>query len=317
MKPQIYESVMNSQNDQRRLYEQVQTHKDHPFLKRYVDRGIKEGFFSDMAGALGKMHNTLVAYAWPNLISRSIIKLKPTTEALERFPLNEGAIAYLYAEGAVTRLSGKKVRTIDIPTNVLADSSEEWTREFVEDATWNVLDNAVENLGKAIGVEETEKVLALYAGIADADLATGNVLAGGNAVFGWTQLLRLWYALQSENWEANVLALNPMQVAQLLNDENFRNGQFLPSVATDVQAGVVSGILNMNVVSSTLVPNGTAYAIDKTVASIMLLRRDVSVEDWEDVKSGKYGVRGTTRFGLGVLRANAVAKMTSIKQTIT
>jgi hypothetical protein len=49
----------------------------------------------------------------------------------------------------------------------------------------------------------------------------------------------------------------------------------------------------------------------------MLLRRDVTVEDWESVKEGKYGVRASTRFGLGVLRANAVAKMTNIKQTLT
>jgi hypothetical protein len=49
----------------------------------------------------------------------------------------------------------------------------------------------------------------------------------------------------------------------------------------------------------------------------MLLRRDVTVEDWEDVKTGKYGIRATTRFGLGILRANAVARMTNIKTTLT
>jgi len=63
------------------------------------------------------------------------------------------------------------------------------------------------------------------------------------------------------------------------------------------------------------VPNGTAYAIDTRVAAVMLLRRDVTVEDWEDPKTGKYGVRATTRFGLGVLRSKAVAKMTGIKTT--
>jgi hypothetical protein len=49
----------------------------------------------------------------------------------------------------------------------------------------------------------------------------------------------------------------------------------------------------------------------------MLLRRDVTVEDWEDVKNGKYGVRATTRFGLGVLDSKGIARMTNIKTTIT
>jgi HK97 family phage major capsid protein len=317
MKPRLFEALMQKNSEQKQLYEQLKQKAEHPFLKRYVQMGIKEGFFSDMANALGRMHDTLVPAAWPALIGRSIIQVMPTTEAMERFPLDVDAVAYEYAEGAKTRLSGKKVTTVDINTDVLADSSEEWTREFLEDATWNVLSNAVAKIGKAVGQKETEKIIALYAGIADADLATGAVLAGGGAVMSWTKLLSLWYAVKSEKWLANVLAINDMQMAQLLNDSTFTNAQYLQADQTDLDAGVVSSALGMKIVSSSLVPNGTAYAIDTSGAAVMLLRRDASVQDWEDVKTGKYGVRATTRFGLGVLRANAVAKMTNIKTTLT
>lgn len=317
MKPKLFESLMQKNNEQKQVYEQLKQKAEHPFVKRYVQMGIKEGFFSDMAGALGRMHDTLVPAAWPALIGRSIINVMPTTEAMERFPLDTDAVAYEYAEGAKTRLSGKKVTTVDINTDVLADYSDEWTREFIEDATWNVLSNSVTKAGKAVGQKETEKILALYAGIADADLATGAVLAGGGTVMSWTKLLSLWLAIKSEKWVANVLAINDMQMAQLLNDSTFTNAQYLQSGQTDIEAGVVSGALGMNIVSSPLVPNGTAYAIDTSVASVMLLRRDVTVQDWEEVKTGKYGIRATTRFGLGILRANAVAKMTNIKTTLT
>jgi hypothetical protein len=59
------------------------------------------------------------------------------------------------------------------------------------------------------------------------------------------------------------------------------------------------------------------YAIDTRVASVMLLRRDITVEDWEKVENGTYGVRGTTRFGAGILRSKAIARMTNVKQTMT
>jgi hypothetical protein len=114
-----------------------------------------------------------------------------------------------------------------------------------------------------------------------------------------------------------VLAVNETQLNQLLNDDKFIHAQYLPSGETDVGQGVVGSVLGMKVQASTLVPNGTAYAIDTRVASVMLLRRDVTVEDWESVKDGKFGVRASTRYGLGVLRANAVAKMTNIKTTLT
>jgi HK97 family phage major capsid protein len=299
------------------VMEKLKLKADHPFLKRYAQMGVKEGFFSDMAGALGRMHDTMVDAAWPEMIGRSIINVMPTNEAMERFPLDPGTVAYEYAEGAVTRLTGKKVSTVDINANILAESSDEWTREYLEDASWNVMDRAIQNIGNALGVKETEKILALYTAVAAADLATGADLAGGGTVMSWTKLLSLWHAVKSEKRRATVIALNDMQVAQLLNDSTFTNAQSLPAAQTDLEAGVVSGALGMKIISSPLVTNGVAFAIDTRVASAMLLRRDVTVEDWEDVKNGKYGVRATTRFGLGVLDSKGIARMTNIKTTIT
>ena len=65
----------------------------------------------------------------------------------------------------------------------------------------------------------------------------------------------------------------------------------------------------MKLQSRTLLPNGTAYTIDPLIASKMLLRRDVTVEDWSDPKNDQYGIKASTRFGLGILRSNAGQKM--------
>jgi hypothetical protein len=164
---------------------------------------------------------------------------------------------------------------------------------------------------------ETEVILALYAAVQAADLATGAELAGGGLVASWASLLSLHEAVRREHWRPNVLAVNEMQLHQLLNDDKFVKSVYLPSSETDIAQGTIGSVLGMTVQSSTLVPNGTMYAIDTRVASVMLLRRDVTVEDWEDVKTGKYGIRGTTRFGAGILRSKAIARMTNVKQTMT
>jgi hypothetical protein len=129
-------------------------------------------------------------------------------------------------------------------------------------------------------------------------------------------LLKLHNAVRGENWRPTVLAVHETQLHQLLNDDKFIHAQYLPSGQTDLEQGIVTSVLGMRVQASTLVPNGTAYAIDTRVAAVMLLRRDVTVEDWQEPKSGKYGVRATTRFGLGVLRSKAVAKMTNISTSL-
>jgi hypothetical protein len=322
MKPRLFEAVMQDKaladGSTRQIYESLKPKMStHPFLKRYTEVGIKEGLFSDSVGALGKMHDTLAQAAQPNLIGRSIITVLPTTEQMERFPLDEEAIAYRYAEGTVTRLSGKKSSTVDIYTNILAEASEEWTKEFAEDATWNVMTNMIEKVGRALARDETQRILALYAAVANADLAGGTEVAGGNTPLSWAGLLAAHNAVEGEDWSPNVFPCSTMQKHQLLNDEKFVNSVYLPSSETDVAQGSIGNVLNMTVQSTTLVPNGKAYAIDTRVAAVMLLRRDITVEDWIDVKNGKYGVRATTRFGLGVLRSKAIARMTNIKQTIT
>ena len=317
MKPRLFESLMQKDGEFKEHVENLR-HKAnvHPFLKRYCEVGVREGLFSDTVSALGRLHDTLVQAAYPEMIGRSSITVRPTTEAMERFPLDEKAVAYRYAEGAATRLSGKKNSTVDVYTNVLAEASEEWTREFLEDATWNVMDNMVEKVGRALGEEETNRIIALYGAIADADLAGGAPINQGGAAMNWNGLVKLHNAVRGENWRPAVLTVNEVQLHQLLTDDKFIHAQYLPAGQTDMEQGTVTSVLGMRVQASTLVPNGTAYAVDTRVASVMLLRRDITVEDWEDIKNGKYGVRATTRFGVGILRSKAIAKMTNISTAL-
>ncbi|MGB9672359.1 MAG: hypothetical protein ACPLZY_04355, partial [Candidatus Norongarragalinales archaeon] len=267
MKPKLFESLMAKDGEHKQLYEKLKEKAAaHPFFKRYFEVGVKEGLFSDIVGAIGRMHDTLVEAAYPELIGRNIINVRNTTEPLERFPLDEKAVAYLYAEGGTTRLSGKKHSTVDIQTNILAESSEEWTREFVEDATWNVMDNMVEKVGRALGEAETQKILDLYNNIANADLAGGAPINGGGVALNWNGLLKLHNAVRNENWKPDVLVLHETQLHQLLNDDKFIHAQYLPSGQTNIEQGIITSVLGMKVLASTLVPNGTAYAIDTRVA---------------------------------------------------
>jgi len=283
---------------------------------RYAELGVREGLFSDMAGALGQLHKTIVACAVPELIGRRLIKVQFTDKPRERFPLDSKAVGYCYAEGAVSRLSGTKVQAVDVNADFLAESGEEWTREFAEDATWNVMQNAVEKVGRALGVEETSKVVGLYGSVEDEDLAGGEALDQGGKVMDWNAVMKLHDAVRGENWRPNVLFLNNTQLSQLLLDNKFIEYEYMPSEGVDLELGLVRRAIGMNVESSTLVPAGTAYAINTHVAGIMLVRRDVTVEEWSDPLADKYGVKATTRFGLGILRSNAIAKMTNIKTTL-
>jgi hypothetical protein len=82
----------------------------NPFFSRYTRLGVKESLFSDTVGALGHLQSKILKCAYPELIGRKIIQTLSTKLPFERFPVDSDAIAYRYAEGAASRLSGKKTR---------------------------------------------------------------------------------------------------------------------------------------------------------------------------------------------------------------
>jgi len=298
------------------MEEMVERNEKNLFFRQYLNRGIRENLFSDVAGALGHMQSQVVRSAAPLLLGRSIIETRQTKEPFEKFALDSKAVAYSYVEGAATRFSGRKNDFVVVDTNIFAESSEQWTREFLEDATWNVMQSIDEKIGKALAEDETKTVLDLYESVDAEDLAGGGFVDQGSEVIDWNAIQKLHSAVRGENWRPTVLVLNETQLSQLLLDDKFIDYDSLPSSEVDIEQGTIRKIVGMRVHSSTLVPNGTAYAIDTRVAGIMLIRRDVAVEDWSEPKVGQYGVRATTRFGLGILRSKAIAKMVNIKTTL-
>src|SRR3989337_4430631 len=116
-------------------------------------------------------------------------------------------------------------------------------QEVSEDATWNVMDSMVEKVGLALGQEETNRIVALYSAVADADLAGGAPINQGGAAMNWNGLVKLHNAVRSENWKPTVLAVNEVQLHQLLTDDKFIHAQYLPSDQTDIQEGSVPRVL--------------------------------------------------------------------------
>ncbi len=301
---------MNMNDDTRKRIE------ENLFFQRYRDLGVKENLFSDTITGVAHLQQRIVQLAYPEFIGRNIIDVRPTKEPSERFPLAGKAVGYTYVEGSASRLSGDKTGSVVVNLDNYAESSEQWTKEFIEDASPHAINDIERRIAKALAYDETEAVLNLYGSIQAGDLAGGAAINQGGKIMDWEAVLKLHSAVRGENWKPTVLVLNETQLSQLLLDNRFIEYEYLPSQGTDLEGGLVREVMGMKVHSSTLVPNGTAYAIDKSIAGVMLIRRDVTVEDWSDPRANSYGLRATTRFGLGILRSDAVAKMTGIKTTL-
>jgi hypothetical protein len=77
----------------------------------------------------------------------------------------------------------------------------------------------------------------------------------------WNAVSKLHDAIRSEDWMPRVLVLSETQLHQLLLDNKFIEYDALPSKETDIEQGFIRKAIGMQVQSSALVPNETAYAI--------------------------------------------------------
>jgi len=313
--PKFHEGLLNEEWYKVEFEQQIKRAAGNPWINAYAKLGMKEGIFSDMAGALGKIHDVVVEAAKPNLIGRQIIDTRTTTEALERFVKAKTSAAYVGAEGGNVRISGERYETVDIQTNIIIKDSVEWTREFAEDARWNVMNRQLEELGRSVAELETAKIIALYEGIAAADLAGNAEIAGGAAVLSWSKVVEMWDAVEGENFEADTMFMHPKQVSQLFTATEFINSQYIPSAGARLSRGEIGQALTMNVLKSSKCTNGKVHAVSKYPAGVLLIRRDITTDPWEDPRAGKFGIVAHERIGYGILRSKAVARGTNFKTT--
>ena len=303
--PKLFEAILNDADYQSALPDIIARAKENPMVQRVM----KEAILSDAAGALGKMHNVVVETAKPALIGREMMWVMPSTEAIVRFPKAKLGKAYRTAELAQTWITGEKYETTDVKANIEIKAGAEYSKTFLEDATWPVLERQTAEVGRTIAELETERIYTLYTGIAASNLAGGAEISGAGTL-NWAGVVSFWNAIKKENFSAKVLVIHPEQAADLWQDDKFIHS-FYFGERVDLARGILGETyLGMKVLVSTKATDGTVLAIDTDVATVMLLRRDILTEPFENPREDRYGIVASERIGLGVLRSKAVARGT-------
>jgi len=267
---------------------------------------LKEGILSDIAGALGKMHDIVIEAAKPALIGRELVTVMPTTEALVRFPKAKLAKAYKSGEFAETFMVGEKYETQDVKCDIEIRAGAEYSKKFFEDASWPVLERQTAEVGRAIADLETQMIYDYL--VANAGTTT---TGDSDGVFEWAELVKLWNALKKINWNPDVISLHPDEVADCWTQDQFIHG-FYFGEGIDVRRGVLGDLyLGMKVLSSSKCTEATVIALERAHA-LLLVRRDIITEPFENPKEDRYGIVASERIGLGITRTKAVGKMTTI-----
>jgi len=276
----------------------------------FYQRVMREGLFSDMSQALGKVHDVAISAAKKMAVGRDIIWMVPTTQPLTRF--------YLAKRGAVSRVGetkglqiGQRFSKTDIQLNYEYTYDAAFTRSYVEDVPFPVLERSIADGGQLLEEQLTSDIMVLYEGVAAGNLAGGaEISAATSGTLAWVDIVKARQAVRKEGFNPDVCIVHPDQIADLWSDDKFIHG-FYFGEKVDVERGLLgSTYLGLKIVETDIATATKCHILDSTVAAACLMRRDIMTQPYEVPNEIREGVLLSIRYGLGALRTTGIARIT-------
>jgi hypothetical protein len=270
-------------------------------------RTMKEYVLSDVAQALGKVYDLAVEAAKKMAVGRDLTWVVPTATPKVRFYLSKRGTAWRVSDGPPLQTL-EHFETVDVSVNHEYGYDALFSQAYLEDVPFNVIERAVQDASQLLEEQLTTDVVSLYEGISAGDLAGGaEISANSSGILAWADLVKAWTTVRKAGYTPDIVMVHPDQVADLWNDDKFIHSFYFGD-SVDVSRGVLGETyLGFRIVETDLCTSAKAHLVDTSKASVLLLRRDILTQPYEERLS--QGIICTIRYGLGALRKDAVARI--------
>jgi len=179
------------------------------------------------------------------------------------------------------------------------------TKEMQEDSKWDLIAHNIKVAGIEVG--ENEDALIVSDALGDA----ANTVTGG-ATITIANITRAMQYLEDEDYAPTDLLVGPEVANDLRNIDTFHEAHKLGSREMHT-TGFLGTILGMNVhlIAGDILNTLHAYVIDKNHAFVIVEKRPVTIERYDDATHDLSGVVVTQRIAVDSLRTNAICKITT------
>jgi len=280
-------------------------------LNPFYQRVMKEAKLSDIANALGTVHDKIWDASQRAMVGRQLINVFPTNDAMVRFYKQVRGKAYHVGERSIPTV-GEKADKQDIDADIEIAYEAEWTQTYLEDATWSVLERDVAEGGYQIGYLECEDIIALYEDITITDAASGALMGlNDGASFVFADVLKAYFTVWKEGFPPTDFVIAPAEAESLMGEDELINSLY-HGTADVIRTGVPIAkigtvkMLGMDIWCTPFLASAHKVCLSKPYAAALIDRRPVTSTPYEDPKERSFGVAMSERIGLGVLRAAAV-----------
>jgi len=280
----------------------------------FIRRWMKEAVLSDVSQALGSVYSRVVEASRSMAVGRDIISVVNVTDPTVRFYKATKGKAFRISELADYK-APERFSYTDISVDYEYAYPAAFSQSYIEDVPFDVLQRATDDIGRALEKQLTSDIISLYEGISASNLAGGaEITAATSGTLAWGDLIAAWEAVKKAGYPGgNMVAIvHPDQMVDLWKATEFIHSLYPARDSMAYERGVIGNLPGgVKVVETDLCTAGQAHVVNLDYAAVCLMRRDITVEPWEKPDELLQGVIGTIRYGLGTLREDAVARITS------
>lgn len=250
-----------------------------------------------------------------NAIGRQLVEVVPLREGSSiDFELanKDSLMVRQMGEGAGAPIARENYTTVTVRP-VKFGGNVKITTEMIEDSNFELIERNLREAGKQMANKETTLVFNAFhdstSGFASVTTPnTHNITSAGTEI-GIVDISKGVQACEDYDYYANAMAVNPEQAHELRQIDTFVEADKLGSREV-IERGLIGKIFGLEVASTSLQTAGTVDILDTREAGVLVMRRPLTVEKWNEPLRDLVNATFTQRMQAAVLRAQAGAKIT-------
>lgn len=263
-----------------------------------VKRMLKEAKldYTDVT-AVNKIYEQIIISCEPYLTDEIAFKLE-TDKETEIFEISSAATASALTAGAYTN-AGATNSEVSISTVRDYGLNPTWTRQFLERASWAVMEWQISEVAKAITKERLDYMIAVYL------VDFGQSISGEHDHLDFDDFSAGMAAAEGADSHPDVLLCHPADYWNLLKDTEMISALYAGS--DDVmRTGIAKTTWGVTIVRTSRMPEYMALLLEKKKAGALVIRRDTTVEPYERPEIDEYGFVEHNRYGFDSLMGCAI-----------
>ena len=273
-------------------------------LQELISRSSEDETIED------KIYDVLVSATRANLVATNLLAIRVGKEGVpgDSLKINladkDAMLVHEIAEGAEVPLDYGTISDFTI-TPKKYGLRPLITKEMMEDGKWDLIQYNLQEAGYQMAKKLDSLLLAQ---IEAGDSAASNTVSGGSAIT-TANINTGIYNLESGDYKATDFVVSPAIAMDIRNIDTFVEAD--KAGITNPSKGLIGQIFGMTVWQSTQVTANYAYVIDRNHALVLVEKRPITIEKYDDVTRDLSGVVVTARWGVRYLRSAACCVITT------